>query len=117
MTIQHLTGIHDGVWPGIRRAAPLVLIYKHSPACGLSWFARRVVTAFASRHPWLPVVQVDVLAERPLSAIIAAQLQTPHASPQVILLREGQPVWTASHRIELEAMERAWRDAGPQEPA
>jgi bacillithiol system protein YtxJ len=120
MPILHVTCHGDRVWPGIRNAAPLVLVYKHSARCGLSWFARRVVRAFATYHPDLLVAEVDVLEECELSATIAAQLAIPHASPQVILLRSGRPVWTASHtRIELDAMERAWCEyamAGERSP-
>jgi monothiol bacilliredoxin len=43
------------------------------------------------------VFLIDVLAQRPLSRRIAATLGIQHESPQVIVLRNGKPVWHASH--------------------
>ncbi len=40
---------------------------------------------------------LDLLAHRDLSAAIAAELGVQHQSPQVILVRNGQAVYSASH--------------------
>ncbi len=55
------------------------------------------VRQFMDRHPAVPVYWVDVKAERPLSREIADRLGITHESPQAILLRQGAPVWHASH--------------------
>ena len=40
---------------------------------------------------------MDVRAERPLSQLIAARTGVRHESPQIIILRNGAVVWSASH--------------------
>ena len=76
---------------------PRALLYKHSPACWLSSRAARTVGRVGEEHPELPIYVVDVLGQRGLSRDLAARLDVPHASPQVILLRQGKAVWDASH--------------------
>jgi bacillithiol system protein YtxJ len=76
----------------------LVLLYKHSPRCGVSLDAVDEVEAFAKQEPSLPVFQVDVIQQRALSQQIADALGIRHASPQVILLRGATPLWHTSHQ-------------------
>lgn len=84
------------------------LIFKHSPTCGRSTRAYSEVSLFADAHPDLPVFLVDVLAQRGLSQQIAVELRLRHASPQVILVADGQPLWNASHGgVTAQAIERA----------
>lgn len=76
---------------------PLVVVYKHSPSCGASTWARSEMERFADEHPDTPVVLVDVVMQRPLSRRVAELLDVTHESPQVILVRDGAVVWHASH--------------------
>jgi len=93
--------------------APVALIYKHSPVCGASAAAEREVARFAAMNRAVPVYLVDVIREGGLSRRIAEALDVPHASPQVILLRAGSPVWVTSHRgISADALHGAVRSAG-----
>ncbi|MDH3498027.1 MAG: bacillithiol system redox-active protein YtxJ [Gemmatimonadota bacterium] len=86
---------------------PVAVLYKHSPRCGASTAAEREVRWFAEGHAEIPVYQVDVVAERALSRLIAARLTLRHASPQVILLREGRVVWSGTHwDVAADALER-----------
>jgi bacillithiol system protein YtxJ len=96
----------------------LVLLYKHSPRCGVSLVAAEEVEALAEQQPELPVYRLDVVRQRILSQDLARILQVAHASPQVILLRGAHPVWNTSHqRIRTanlaEHIEAARRDAQP----
>lgn len=85
----------------------MVVLYKHSPWCGLSTTARHEVFFFAEGNPDIPVYQVDVIHQRALSQKIEQLMQIEHESPQVILVRAGQPVSWASHRgVTAHAMER-----------
>jgi bacillithiol system protein YtxJ len=71
------------------------------------------VSRFAAAHPDVPVCLVDVIRERSLAQSIAEALSVPHASPQVIVLRAGMPVWTASHRgIRAETLAEGIRSTG-----
>lgn len=96
----------------------MALLYKHSPRCGVSLVAAEEVESFARQEPGLPVYQLDVVRQRQLSQDLARTLRIDHASPQVILLRGGAPVWHTSHqRIRApnlaEHLEAARRDTAP----
>jgi bacillithiol system protein YtxJ len=69
--------------------------------------ARIEVVYFAQGNPDIPVYEVDVIHRGGLSRHIAEQLEIEHESPQVILLRRGQPLFDASHRgVSASALER-----------
>lgn len=88
-------------------AGGVVLLYKHSPYCGLSTMARHEVVFFAEGNPDIPIYQVDVIHQRPLSQRIEQLMQIEHESPQVILVRDGKPLSWASHRgVTAHALER-----------
>ena len=99
--------LDDGDAETLLGSARPVILYKHSPACWLSGRAWQEVEAFAGGRPDVPVFWVDVLRQRPLSRALARRLEVPHASPQVILLERGEPVWDASHMAVARAIERA----------
>ncbi len=75
-----------------------VLLYKHSPTCGLCDIAIAEVSAFAQSNPDVPVWMVDVIHQRPLSQRLEAMLGVQHESPQIIMVRRGDAVWNGSHR-------------------
>ena len=85
------------------------ILYKHSTRCPISSFAYEEVDAFLERHPDAPVYLVDVIANRATSRYLAAKTGITHHSPQVIMLRDGAPVWDRSHdAITAGALERQW---------
>ena len=87
-----------------------VLLFKHSTTCPISAHAYREMSrldAGAARSVALVVVQTA----RALSNEIAQRTGVRHESPQAIVLRRGQPVWTASHYdITAAEVERAVRE-------
>jgi bacillithiol system protein YtxJ len=85
-------------WESRFRAAPVAVLYKHSPTCGLSDMALDEVAAFSLQHPDIPIYQVDVLSQRPLSNEIEAVLGIRHESPQAFVFRDGGVTWHGSHR-------------------
>ena len=97
MAIQRAPDSSPPAAVSLLQGEALRLIFKHSPTCGISTRAFSEVSAFADAHPDLPVVLVDVLAQHGLSQQIAVELRVPHASPQVILVAGGRPLWNASH--------------------
>ncbi len=85
----------------------VALLYKHSPACFASASALREIEALVDSRPELPVYQVDVIENRSLSQEAERRLGIRHESPQVILLRTGNPVWHTSHyHIKVSAITR-----------
>lgn len=78
---------------------PLAIIYKHSTMCSVSSVAIREMEAYQASHPSPEhrVFRVDVIEDRPVSSYIESRTGVRHESPQVLVLRNGEVVWTASH--------------------
>jgi bacillithiol system protein YtxJ len=89
-------------------AAPLAVVYKHSPICPTSGIAYEEMRSLRRIHHDVPVYLVDVIHHRPLSRKIAEEVGVVHASPQAIILRAGVPAWHGSH-FDLRADEMAQR--------
>jgi bacillithiol system protein YtxJ len=88
-------------------AAPIAVLYKHSPICPTSSMAYEEIRALRRQRD-VPVFLVDVVGSRPLSRRIAERVGVIHASPQVIFLQAGVVAWYASHvEVEVETMVRA----------
>ena len=96
-----------------------VLIFKHSRSCGIS------CEAFDELHAHIADASVDasynmitVQHHRQVSDAAAVRLGIRHETPQVILLRDGVPVWIASHfRITAEELTRVLSQApSPKKP-
>ncbi len=74
------------------------LIFKHSTTCSISAMAK----ARLDRH-WdfdaadIEPYYLDLLSFRPISAAIATRFDVHHESPQVLLIRNGECVYDASH--------------------
>jgi len=84
-----------------------VVLYKHSNLCGASFRARRQVTQLNDESGLL-VYEVVVQDARPLSQHIESRLGVRHQTPQVIVLFQGRPVFTASHsRVTAQAVRQA----------
>ena len=74
-------------------AAPgLALLYLHDPWCPINIRAMAELGGLPG-----PIHSIDVSSQQPLSREVARRTGIRHESPQAILLRDGQPVWHASH--------------------
>ena len=79
---------------------PIVLL-KHSMTCGISSGVYRIVETVAA-----DVNVVVIQTHRELSNEIAARTGVRHESPQALVIRDGRPVYHASHYdIEAEHIE------------
>jgi bacillithiol system protein YtxJ len=88
-------------------AAPLAVVYKHSPICPTSGIAYEEMRSLGRLQQDVPVYLVDVIQSRPLSRYIAERVGVVHASPQAIILRAGVPAWHGSHfELHAETMAR-----------
>ena len=84
-----------------------VVIFKHSLTCPISSGAYDQMAEFEGE-----VALVEVQRARDLSREIEQRLGVAHESPQVIVLRNGQVVWKASHfNITADAVAEAVRAA------
>ena len=84
-----------------------VVIFKHSLTCSISASVYNEMAEFEGE-----VALIEVQKNRELSREIANRLGVVHVSPQVIVLRNGQVVWNASHfNVTAGAVEKAVRKA------
>lgn len=86
-------------------AKPFVIIFKHSRVCSVSSYAKAEVSSYCRAHPDTPVYMV-VAQQSALAQHVARATGVPHASPQVIVLRNSEVVGVTSHfGITYEALE------------
>jgi bacillithiol system protein YtxJ len=76
-----------------------VLLFKHSRYCGVSCEALDELQLHIDGPAPANVAykMITVQTHRPVSDAAAQRLGIRHETPQAILLRDGKPVWSASH--------------------
>lgn len=73
-----------------------IVIFKHSTTCPISAAAYHQVEQFEAQNE-TPVYLIRVIEERPLSLGFADMVNVKHASPQVIVMKNGVAKWHTSH--------------------
>jgi thioredoxin 1 len=94
-TLSDLAGLEAAIAESLERP---VLLFKHSHTCGISHEALDELQAHLSRwrgHAAYKLITVQ--SHRGVSDEAAVRLGVRHETPQAILLRDGRPVWKASH--------------------
>ena len=75
-----------------------VLLFKHSRSCGVSAEALDELNSHVEQADGTASYKMlTVQSHRLLSDDVAVRLGIRHETPQAILLRDGRPVWSASH--------------------
>ena len=83
-----------------------VILFKHSTTCPISAAAYREMVNVTD-----DVTMVVVQKSRDVSNEIAKRTGVRHESPQTLILRNGEVVWSASHfDITADGVERAARE-------
>ncbi len=77
----------------------LLLLFKHSTRCPISKEAFCEFKSFLRTEEGtdVPAGMVLVVQDRPVSNAIAERFGIKHASPQAILLKNGEVCWHTSH--------------------
>jgi len=86
-----------------------VWVFKHSLTCGTSSAAWMEFQRFAAEEPedGALCALIEVQNARAVSAALAERTGVRHQSPQVLLLRDSQVTWHASHyQISARALKR-----------
>ncbi len=92
-----------------RSAQAPVILFKHDTTCPISAAAYHEMSQLDDQ-----VALVDVDQAREVSHDIAARTGIRHESPQVIVLHQGQCLWSASHyEIRRAAVEQALQQVLP----
>ncbi len=86
-----------------------VAIFKHSTRCGISTMAKsQLEDGWNISTNDLDFYYLDLLAHRPISNEIADRLGVMHQSPQVILIKNGEAVFSNTHHsISADALQSA----------
>ena len=75
-----------------------VYIFKHSTTCGISAQAKEnVEISFKNTDKPFLLYYLDLLKYRSISNEVASKLNVHHQSPQLILVHNGEVVFTTSH--------------------
>ena len=76
---------------------PLV-IFKHSPTCGISAQAFEAISEWLAKGPQdADFFVVPVRTSRELSTTLAQRFGIRHESPQALVIDQGKVVWHGSH--------------------
>ncbi|MDA8885965.1 bacillithiol system redox-active protein YtxJ [Bacteroidia bacterium] len=74
------------------------ILFKHSNRCSISSMAfKRMLDAKEDFDSVAAFFLLDVVSNRPVSLQLAEDLRVEHASPQVVVIKNGKVVYTASH--------------------
>lgn len=74
-----------------------VILYKHSTRCGVSDWAKTNLEKADGPVSTEKYYYLDLISYREVSNAIEAQFNVLHQSPQVLLIRNGECVYTVSH--------------------
>jgi len=76
-----------------------VLIFKHSTRCAISGTALNRLEQTWKADDVVPIKMyyLDLLSYRNVSKQIAELFDVEHESPQVLILKEGNPIYVRSH--------------------
>lgn len=83
----------------IYNSSEYAIIYKHSPRCMTSLMAYRQLKSDVNTVPHVdvPLYIVDVVNNRTESMSIANSFKVQHESPQLLVVKNGECVFDASH--------------------
>jgi bacillithiol system protein YtxJ len=87
----------------------VVALFKHSTRCGVSsTVMNRLIREWPFEKPDFDFYYLDLIRYRPISNRIAEELDVHHESPQLIIVKNGKPVFDTSHfGITTESLEKA----------
>jgi bacillithiol system protein YtxJ len=96
--LQSLSHVHELEAAIAESAERPVFLFKHSRSCGISCEALDELRAHVETAQVAAAYKlITVQSHRDLSNQAAVRLGVRHETPQAILLRNGRPVWSASH--------------------
>lgn len=74
-----------------------VLLFKHSTRCSISSMALNRLESKWIDDAAIPAYYLDLLSYRDISNEISSMFSIEHASPQVLLIKNGFCIYNASH--------------------
>jgi bacillithiol system protein YtxJ len=74
-----------------------IVIFKHSTRCSISSVAKTRLSLKWNFKDDLPAYYLDLIQYRELSQLVADKFNITHESPQILLIKNGECVYDASH--------------------
>jgi bacillithiol system protein YtxJ len=75
-----------------------ILIFKHSTRCSISSVAlNRLERAWDANNDKIPTYFLDLIQHRSISEKIAQKYAIQHESPQILVIKNGKCIYSASH--------------------
>jgi bacillithiol system protein YtxJ len=74
-----------------------VAIFKHSTRCSISSVAKTRLSTFWDFNEELPVYYLDLINYREISNLIAEKFKVRHESPQLLVIKNGEIIYSANH--------------------
>lgn len=75
-----------------------VLLFKFSPGCAINYVVKNLLEReWAEGEMRMRTYLLDVADKKVLSAEISSRYSVEHESPQVIILEDSTPIFSASH--------------------
>jgi bacillithiol system protein YtxJ len=74
-----------------------VLIFKHSTRCGVSRMSLKQFENEYDLQDKITPYFLDLLENQQVSDMVSARFGVEHESPQLLLIRNGTPIYIASH--------------------
>lgn len=74
-----------------------VLLFKHSTRCSVSRTALRIFEKSWDFNEKIETYLLDLLSYRAVSNEVAQEFDIEHQSPQVLVIKNGKCIYTASH--------------------
>jgi bacillithiol system protein YtxJ len=74
-----------------------VVIFKHSTRCGISRMSLKQFESEYDLQDKITPYFLDLLENQQVSDMVSARFGVEHESPQLLLIRNGEPIYTASH--------------------
>ena len=75
-----------------------VVIFKHSTRCSISFMAKsRLESSWNYGDDEVHVYLLDLIQDREVSNAVASQYEIEHASPQVLMIKNGEVIYHTSH--------------------
>jgi bacillithiol system protein YtxJ len=91
-SVQHLNEVLDD------NSSKTKLFFKHSTRCSISSMALKIFEADWENTEDIECYFIDLIAFRDVSNELAKQTFVEHQSPQVIVLKEKNVIYNASHQ-------------------
>jgi bacillithiol system protein YtxJ len=97
LPLESLDSLDEVIQQSSDNSLQAIIIFKHSTRCSISAMVKSRFEREWVDNPEAPVYYLDLIKHRDISNTIADKLSVKHESPQVLVIKNGECVYHASH--------------------